>query len=94
MLFRSEAAKQQANPPPSQSAPETVTQAGTLPEPPAINEKPEAPLPDFPQAVAPTSEAENSALSPSAAPEPGSSNHSSDPPTHETVPEKASDGHA
>ncbi len=90
----SEAAKQQANPPPKEHAAETATQAGTLPEPPAINERPGAALPDFPQAVAPAPEHETSSVSPSAAPESGSSSHSSDPPTRETVPEKASDGHA
>ena len=90
----SEAAKQQANPPPSQPAPETVTQAGALPEPPAINEKPGAAQPDSAQTVLPAAEPEHSVLSPSGAPESGGSNHSSDPPTHQTVPEKASDGHA
>ncbi|HEV2313983.1 MAG TPA: twin-arginine translocase TatA/TatE family subunit [Candidatus Acidoferrales bacterium] len=79
----SEAAKQQVNPPPKEPAAQTVTQAGTLPEPPAINEKPDAALPDFPQAVAPTTANESEA-----------SSHSSEPSTHETVPEKASDGHA
>jgi len=88
----SEAAKQQANPPPRQPAAETATQAGTLPEPPAINEKPGAALPDFAQTVTPAVERE--ILSPSATPQPGTSSHSSDPPTHEAVPEKASDGHA
>lgn len=88
----SEAAKQQANPPPKEPVAETATQAGTLPEPPAINEKPDAALPDFPQAVAPTPEHET--LSPSAARKSGSANNTSGPPTHETVPEKASDGHA
>lgn len=90
----SEAAKQQANPPPKEPAAETATQAGTLPEHPAINEKPDAAQPDFPQAVAPVGEAENSTLSPSAAPDSGTSSPSSNPPTHEAVPEKASDGHA
>jgi sec-independent protein translocase protein TatA len=90
----SEAAKQQANPPPRQPAAETATQAGTLPEPPAINEKPDPALPDFAQTIAPTAGHENSILPPLAAPESGASSHSSDPPTHEAVPEKASDGHA
>lgn len=89
----SEAAKQQANPPPRQPAAETATRAGTLPETPAINEKPDAALPDFPRAVAPA-EAENSTLSPSTAPESGASSPSSNPPNPETLPEKASDGHA
>lgn len=90
----SEAMKQQANPPPRQPAAETATQAGTLPETPAINEKPDAALPDFPQTVTPGAEHENSTLPPSAAPESGASSPSSKPPTHEAVPEKASDGHA
>lgn len=79
----SEAAKQQANPPPRPPAVEKATQAGTLPEAAAINEKPEPALPDFAPTVAPT-----------AGPESGTPSDSSDPPTHETVPEKASDGHA
>ena len=90
----SEAAKQQANPPPKEPAAQTVTQAGTLPEPPAINEKPDAALPDFPHAVAPRPERETSSLSSSAAPESDPSSNSSDSSTHETVSEKASDGHA
>ena len=85
----SEAAKQQANP-----APETATQAGTLPEPRAINENPAPALPDFAQTATPAAEHENSTLSPSAAPESGTSNRSSDQSAHEAVPEKASDGHA
>jgi len=85
----SEAAKQQPNPSPRQPAAETATQAGTLPEPPAINEKPGPALPD---SVTPAGERE--ILSPSATPQPGTSSQSSDPPTHEAVPEKASDGHA
>lgn len=79
----SEAAKQQASPPPKESAAETATQAGTLPEPPAINEKAVPALPDFAQTVTPTAEHESEASSPG-----------SDPPTHQAVPEKASDGHA
>lgn len=79
----SEAAKQQANPPAKRPAAETATQAGTLPEPPAINEKPVPPLPDFAQSVAQTAEHE-----------PEASSAASDPPIHEPVPEKASDGHA
>lgn len=79
----SDAAKQQANTPPRQPAAETVTQAGTLPEPPAINEKPVPALPDFAQTVTPASAKESEASSPA-----------SDPTTHEAVPEKASDGHA
>ncbi|MHB8486786.1 MAG: Sec-independent protein translocase subunit TatA/TatB [Candidatus Acidiferrales bacterium] len=90
----SEAAKQQANPPPRQPAAETATQAGTLPETPAINEKPDAALPESAQNVLPVAEAENLGLSPSAAPESGTSSHSPYPSGHETVPEKASDGHA
>ncbi len=89
----SEAAKQQANPPPRQPAAETATQAGTL-EPPAINENPGPALPDFAQTATPAAEHESSTLSPSAAPESGTSSHSSDPSAHEAVPEKASDGHA
>ncbi len=50
----SEAAKQQANPPPRPPAVEKATQAGTLPEAAAINEKPEPALPDFAPTVAPT----------------------------------------
>lgn len=90
----SEAAKQQGNPTPRQPAPETATQAGTLPEPPAINENPGPALPDFAQTATSAAEHENSTLSPSAAPESGTSNPSSDLPAHEAVPEKASDGHA
>ena len=79
----SEAAKQQANPPPKQPAAETATQAGTLPEPPAINEKPAPALPDFAQTVASTAADESEASSPA-----------SDPTPDEAVPEKASDGHS
>jgi len=79
----SEAMKQQANPPPRQPAAETATQAGTLPEPPAINESPVPALPDFAQAVAPAAVPGSDASSPA-----------SDPPTHEPAPEKARDGHA
>jgi len=78
----SEAAKQQANPPPRSPAAETATQAGTLPEANAINEKPVPALPDFAQTVAPA-EPESAASSPASAPT-----------THEAVSEKASDGHA
>lgn len=79
----SEAAKQQANPPPRPPAAETATQAGTLPEAPAINEKPVPALPDFAQTVAPAAEPESAASNPASAPT-----------THEAIPEKASDGHA
>lgn len=89
----SEATKLQANPPPRQPAPETATQAGTLPEPPAINAKPDPALPDFAQTIAPAAQHENSILSPSAASESDASSHSSDP-TPQAVPEKARDGHA
>ncbi|HKV28943.1 MAG TPA: twin-arginine translocase TatA/TatE family subunit [Candidatus Acidoferrales bacterium] len=74
-----EAAKQQANPPARQLPVETATQAGTLPEPPTINEKPDPVPPDFAS---------------SATPEPDPPGQRLDPPNPETVPEKASDGHA
>lgn len=90
----SEATKQQTNPPPGQPASETATQAGTLPEPPAINAKPDPALPDFAQTIAPTAEQGDSVSPPSVPSVSGASSPSSDSPTHEAVPQKASDGHA
>ena len=72
----SEATKQQANPPPRQPPFEAATQAGALPEPAANNAVPNTKPPDFPSTSVPAT---------------GEKSHS-DPPTPQTVPEKAGDG--